>query len=170
MLTVEHNSATGSRLVATQAFVKGELIHQITDYRITDTPTYRSIQIGRDRHIEDIGVIVYLNHCCTPSVIVNTSALTIHAARDLAVGEELTFFYPSTEWVMDRPFICLCGAQGCVRLVAGAKHLSVETLGRYYINQHIQEAISDLLRSAVTIHSPVQQFTLDVDSLKMQNK
>lgn len=93
----------------------------------------------------------------------------MRAAPDLAAGEELTFFYPSTEWEMDRPFICLCGSPSCVRLVAGAKHLAVETLGRYYINQHIQAAISDLLRSTVTIHWPVSQFALNA-SLFQPNK
>ncbi len=30
--------------------------------------------------------------------------------RDLQVGDQLTFFYPSTEWASPRPFQCLCGA------------------------------------------------------------
>ena len=43
------------------------------------------------------------------------------AGRDIAAGEELTYFYPSTEWEMDRPFRCLCGAPDCVGVVSGAK-------------------------------------------------
>ncbi len=49
---------------------------------------------------------------------------------------------------MDRPFICLCGAPQCVRLVAGAKYLSIDTLSRYFINQHIRDmAIAALTES-----------------------
>lgn len=161
MLQVDHSSAYGSRLITTQAFVKGQLIYKINDYRLTDKPTYRSIQIASGQHIEDIGIIVYLNHSCDPSTIVDTTTLTIRAARNLAAGEELTFFYPSTEWDMDRPFVCLCGSPGCVRLVAGARYLSVETLARYYINQHVRAAISEMLENTVTIHSPVRPLPLD---------
>lgn len=161
MFQVDHNSAYGSRLIATQSFVKGQLIHKISDYHMTDRPSYRSIQVGHNQHIEEIGEIVYLNHSCHPSTIVDTNTLTVRAARNISIGDELTFFYPSTEWEMDRPFVCLCGHPGCVRIVAGARYLSVETLARYFINQHVRDAISKMLENTVTILSPVQQNALD---------
>jgi len=37
--------------------------------------------------------------------------MTVVAARDLAADDELTFFYPSTEWSMAEPFDCWCGAE-----------------------------------------------------------
>jgi hypothetical protein len=145
------SSAYGARLLATQSLSAGQLIHQITQPRITHQPTYRSIQIGPNTHLEDLGVIVYLNHSCQPNTLVDTTALAVYAARDIAAGEELTFFYPSTEWEMDRPFICLCGAAQCVRLVAGAKYLSVDTLSRHFINQHIRALILQTLTQPVEV-------------------
>lgn len=64
--------------------------------------------------------------------------------RDLKEGDDLTFFYPSTEWEFDRPFDCLCGAgKGqCVRDVQGAKVLSKEELNKWFINKHILELAS----------------------------
>jgi len=141
-------SPYGARLITDAPFKKGDLICRITDYRATDHPTYQTVQVGPHSHIEEIGILAYLNHSCQPNSIVDTTALAVYAAREILPGEELTFFYPSTEWEMDRPFICLCGAPQCVRLVAGAKYLSIDTLSRYFINQHIRDmAIAALTES-----------------------
>ena len=140
MINLERGgSAYGARLITDEPCARGQLIYRITGHRIVRQPTYQTIQIGQEAHIEELGVLAYLNHSCRPNTIVDTTALTVTAARDIAAGEELTFFYPSTEWEMDRPFVCLCGAPQCVRLVAGAKYLSIDTLSRYFINRHIRE-------------------------------
>jgi hypothetical protein len=67
------------------------------------------------------------------------------ARRDLEPGEELFFFYPSTEWEMAAPFICLCGASNCIHVVAGARFLSLSTLETHYLNRHIRELMIELL-------------------------
>jgi hypothetical protein len=138
-------SAYGARLVATQPLTAGTVIHRIADYRITPHPTYQTIQIGPNTHINELGMVAYLNHSCAPNTIIDTSALTISAVQDISAGADLTFFYASTEWEMERPFICLCGAPQCVRLMAGAKHLSVDTLSRYFINAHIRAFVLESL-------------------------
>ena len=66
---------------------------------------------------------------------------------DVAAGEELTFFYPSTEWEMASPFICLCGAPNCIHVVAGARFLPLSTLEQHFLNRHIREAMIELLNS-----------------------
>lgn len=147
------SSAYGAHLIATQPIATGQLVHQISNYRLTSQPTYRSIQIGVDTHIDELGIIAYLNHSCQPNTVINTTTLTVYASRPIAVGEELTFFYPSTEWAMDRPFICLCGAPQCLRLVAGARYLSVDTLSRHFVNRHIRDLIQQTLIQSVTIPS-----------------
>lgn len=65
--------------------------------------------------------------------------------RDVKPGDALTFFYPSTEWHMDRPFECLCGAgEGiCLGQVDGAEGIDAKTLQRWFINQHIQELANE---------------------------
>ena len=140
MLRIETGgSPYGARLITDQPYQRGDLISPITDYHVTDHPTYQTVQVGPHTHIEELGVLAYLNHSCQPNTFIDTSALAVYAVRDIAAGEELSFFYPSTEWEMDRPFICLCGAPQCVRLVAGAKYLSIDTLARYTVNRHIRD-------------------------------
>jgi len=148
MLKIENGaSAYGARLVTDEPYRCGQLIHPIAQYRVTDWPTYQTIQVGPHSHIEELGIPAYLNHSCDPNTIVDTTALTVTAACDIAPGEELSFFYPSTEWEMDRPFICLCGTQQCIRLVAGAKYLSADTLSRHFVNDHIREMLVSSLIS-----------------------
>lgn len=139
MLRVEQGSAKGARLVADRAFAAGEVIGRLENYSIIHQPTYLSIQVGPATHIENLGQFCYLNHACDPSTIVDTEEMIVRAARDIAPGDELTFFYPSTEWEMDRPFACLCGAPGCLGTIAGARHLSEEALAGYVLNGHIEE-------------------------------
>jgi len=60
------------------------------------------------------------------------------ALQDIAPGDELTFFYPSTEWSMSQPFECRCGTKLCLTYVEGASKLSSEQLERFgFINPHI---------------------------------
>ena len=142
MLKIENGgSAYGARLVTDESYISGQLIHHITQYHVTNRPTYQTIQTGLHTHIEELGILAYLNHSCEPNTIVDTDALTVTAARDIAPGEDLNFFYPSTEWEMDRPFICQCGEQQCTRLIAGAKYLSTDVLSRYFFNEHIREML-----------------------------
>jgi hypothetical protein len=86
-----------------------------------------------------------LNHACDPSVILDTTRLLMFAARDLDEGAELTFFYPSTEWEMSSPFICLCGAPNCIHVVAGARFLALSTLEGHFLNYHIRQLMIETL-------------------------
>jgi hypothetical protein len=74
--------------------------------------------------------------------VIDTTTMRVVAARDLEAGEELTFFYPSTEWDMDRPFRCRCGAPECIGVVSGAKHLAPDTLQRFPLAPHIQRLLA----------------------------
>ena len=146
MYKVQHDvSKAGAQLVTEQAFAQGEIVAAIHDFTVMSTPTYQSIQIGPRQHIEDTGVIVYMNHSCDPNTEIDTTTLIIRAVRDIASGEPLTFFYPSTEWEMERSFVCVCSSERCVGLVAGAKYLSVAILSCYFVNEHICQMILDAL-------------------------
>ena len=154
---VSGGSAYGARLITDQPFRRGDVIYHISGHRVTEAPTYQTIQVGHSLHIEELGVIAYLNHSCQPNTLIDVARLDVIAVRDVAAGEELNFFYPSTEWEMDRPFICLCGAPQCVRLVAGAKYLSIDTLSRYFINAHIREMIFATLAQTVETEQRTQR-------------
>jgi hypothetical protein len=129
----------GARLVAKEPLRRGALIFTISGRRAIQS--YRSVQVAQAMHIEDPRLLAYMNHSCDPNTILDTARRIVFALRDVSAGEELTFFYPSTEWQMVRPFRCLCGSQECIRLVAGAKCLSRDTLVRYYISEHIRRIL-----------------------------
>lgn len=133
-------------LVTKQAYKKGDVICEIPTERVIDTANRYTVQIGRDRHTE-VGKLSALNHSCDPNVILDTENLKMVARRDIEVGEELSFFYPSTEWEMDAPFICLCGASNCIHVVAGARFLPLSTLESHYLNRHIREMMIELLNN-----------------------
>jgi hypothetical protein len=131
-------------LLTEQIFTAGDLICELPCTAIHSKPSQHTVETGEHRHIE-IGILAYMNHSCSPNVIVDTSRMQVRALRSILPGDEMTFFYPSTEWEMVNPFICLCGSPNCIHVVAGAKFLSLSVLERYYINPHIRERITLLL-------------------------
>lgn len=136
----------GAKLVTTVAISQGTVFKEVTDYQVTSLPTYTSVQMSPELNIEELH-LASLNHSCDPNIMVDTLRLELRALRDIAAGEELTFFYPSTEWDMAAPFACLCGSSECLRLVAGARYLSLEVLSRYVVNRHIQAMALECLNT-----------------------
>ncbi|KAI9105469.1 hypothetical protein DFS34DRAFT_599497 [Phlyctochytrium arcticum] len=104
---------------------------------------WSSVQISADTHIELNSELVYMNHSCDPSVYIDVTKRQVIAAKDLQPEDELTFFYPSTEWDMSQAFDCWCGAQKCIKRVQGARHLSEDVLSHQFINSHIQKLLSE---------------------------
>ena len=133
-------------LITKQAYSKGDVISSIPSDNVVNKATRYTVQIGRNEHT-DVGKLAALNHSCDPNVFLDTENLQMVACRDIAKGEELSFFYPSTEWEMDAPFICLCGASSCIHVVAGARFLPLSTLEHHYLNKHIRELMIELLKN-----------------------
>lgn len=135
-ITLDRTTSTGKRAIAALDIAQGAVIHRICHYQIRNTPTYTSVQMSADLHIEE-QYLASLNHSCDPNVLINVETLELQAIRDIKAGEELSFFYPSTEWEMDAPFDCLCQSSRCLKKIAGAKFLTIETLSQYMLNRHI---------------------------------
>ncbi|MEO5886595.1 MAG: SET domain-containing protein-lysine N-methyltransferase [Anaerolineales bacterium] len=133
-------------LITKQSYARGQVICEMPTEKILDKANRFTVQIGRDRHTE-VGKLAALNHSCDPNVILDTEHLLMVARRDIEKGEELSFFYPATEWEMDAPFICLCGSSNCIHVVAGARFLPLSTLERHYLNRHIREMMIELLEN-----------------------
>lgn len=101
--------------------------------RQTTTPTRFSLQVGRNRHIDqsaarNVDDVVlnffwrYMNHDCEPTTEIR--ALEVVALRAIAPGESVTFDYNTTEESLAKPFACRCGSAHCVEVVRGARHLA----------------------------------------------
>lgn len=131
-------------LTTEKPYRKGDIICPIPTESLYATPNQFTVQIAADKHVE-VKELASMNHSCAPSTILDTTRMLVFAARDLAAGDELTFFYPSTEWEMSSPFICLCGAPNCIHVVAGARFLPLSTLQDHFLNKHIRELMIDLL-------------------------
>ncbi|RFU25403.1 hypothetical protein B7463_g10943, partial [Scytalidium lignicola] len=111
---------------------------------VASEATYATVQMGKDSHLDLNSDLVYINHSCDPSLIFDMSSMSVIAgAKGLAVGQELTFFYPSTEWSMAQGFGCFCGTEQCRGYISGAKDMTKEQLEGYWINAHIRSLLEE---------------------------
>lgn len=133
-------------LVSKRAYKKGEVICAIPSEDIREKPNRYTVQIAHDKHTH-VGKLAALNHSCDPNVFLDTQHMEMVAAREIEKGDQLFFFYPSTEWEMDAPFICLCGSANCINVVAGARFLPLSTLERHYLNSHIRDYMVELVKN-----------------------
>ena len=106
---------------------------------------YTSVQTGVDTHIELNSDLVYCNHSCAPSLVFDMARMEVRVVdeRPLKKGDALTFFYPSTEWDMDQPFQCTCGASECRGWITGAKVMPTQVLDEYWLNPHIAGLLNE---------------------------
>ena len=137
LMVIEGNDRKGKHVVTTAAIRAGALILQVTGHHEVAAANRFTVQAGANTHLAGIGPLTFMNHSCAPNVVINTPDMTVMAIRDIAAGEELSFFYPSTEWHMAEPFDCHCGEASCIGLVAGASSLPDDILSRYFLNPHI---------------------------------
>src|SRR5919109_2444161 len=143
-------------LITKQAYKKGQIICENPTEKDNERANRYTVQIRRDRHTE-VGKLSALNHSCDPNVILDTERLIMVARRDIEKEEELSFFYPATEWEMDAPFICLCGSSNCIHVVAGARFLPLSTLENHYLNRHIRELMIELLNNTESHLTKLQE-------------
>jgi hypothetical protein len=128
----------GKGLVATRDIPKGTVIARFDTARAKRVPTYQSVQIGPHAHVDDPACLNLLNHSCAPTVRIHVGRKAVVANRRIRKGEMLSFFYPSTEWRMARPFPCHCGAPGGLAEVRGARDLPLRVLRRFPLSAHIR--------------------------------
>ena len=158
LLGLAEYSTTAYGQVSLRACVarpRGAHLCLITQHTPASTATWSSVQTDRARHVELNSALVYVNHSCRPRVEFVVRApyaqgaypdgiageLRVARDRELDVGDELTFFYPSTEWASGRPFRCECRAKECIGWFRGAKDLPRKTLDMYFVNKHIDEMV-----------------------------
>jgi hypothetical protein len=141
------NVATGQKsLHATVSISAGDAIIDFEAASVLDHPTYLTIQIAVDKHITLLPEFLqYTNHSCEPNVFFNTDSMELVCVKNIEPGDEITFFYPSTEWEMAQPFVCSCGTDKCLQLINGAFNLTVETLSRYKLTDFIKQQVRQKL-------------------------
>ncbi|MBF0175528.1 MAG: SET domain-containing protein [Magnetococcales bacterium] len=94
--------------------------------REVDRPSRYTLQLGNGRHMLPEGKQWgFINHSCEPNCCIDFSSLSVRTLRPIAVGEEITFNYLTTEWDMASPFECQCGEPGCFGAISGYRHLTL---------------------------------------------
>jgi len=140
---IRKDRETGQQvLFALKSFRKGEKISPLGAAFVSDKPSYLTVQTGNKTHIAlHPYFLQYINHGCNPNCFFDTTKMEVTALRDIAEGEEFTFFYPSTEWNMASPFQCYCNQPGCLGFINGASHIQEEILKRYKLSDFIKRKI-----------------------------
>ncbi len=130
-------------LFATQSFQPGEVIADFSAGTIAAEPTYLTVQVGIGKHITlQPEFLQYINHSCDPNVFFNTTTMQLVALMEIEADEEMTFFYPSTEWKMTQSFNCYCGSRSCIGKIKGAAFLSGEVKEKYRFTDFIQQQLA----------------------------
>jgi len=132
---------SGNRsLFSKKPFKKDELIIEFMAKNVRSTPTYLTVQISEDLHIELLPeCLACANHSCDPNCFFDTTSMEFIAIKEIPAGEEFTFFYPSAEWDMDQPFQCTCGYEQCIGIIQGARYLTNEIINKYRITDFIRQ-------------------------------
>jgi hypothetical protein len=145
----QHIQTGQNGLIALKTFHSGEMITGFHAGTIAATPTYLTVQTGLRRHITlEPDFLQYINHSCNPNVFFDTTKMQLIALRSIEPNDELTFFYPSTEWKMSQVFYCKCGQMNCLGEIKGAAFLSAEDRLRFRLTDFI---VSKLAKRAARI-------------------
>ncbi len=142
--TLYQNKNTGEKSLHSAVSLKSDSIFgtfEATD--ILTTPNKYTLQVNENTHIIlSPDVLQYVNHSCNPNIFFDTTTFELIAIRDIAKGDEFTFFYPATEWNMESPFSCFCGENHCLHRIQGASFLSPETMTRYRFTDFISQKLN----------------------------
>lgn len=133
-------SVRGASLVAHREIKYGEIVISLRDLKPQSLRTYQTIQVRDNHHVVEDS-LAKLNHSCDPTITIDTVAGVCVAARDIEEGEELNFFYPSTETEMAEPFKCKCESVNCIEYVNGALALPVHVLIGRSLSPHVVTAL-----------------------------
>ena len=130
-------------LFSLRPYQPGEVIADFSAGTISAEPTYLTVQVGIGKHITLLPEFLqYINHSCDPNVFFDTTSMQLVALRELGKEEEMTFFYPSTEWEMTQAFNCYCGSPVCIGEIKGAAFLSKEAQEKYRLTDFIQQQLA----------------------------
>jgi SET domain-containing protein len=135
---LQNNETRQKSLHVIKSFKTRDVISKFSAATVSIIPTYLTVQTGFQEHITlQPTFLQYINHSCNPNVFFDTTQYELVALKDIKVGDELTFFYPSSEWDMTQSFECNCGSKNCLHNIKGAAHISKEILANYKLTDFI---------------------------------
>lgn len=138
----QHHQTHQNAFFALQSYQAGDVIAPFSASTISKEPTYLTVQVGINKHITlQPEHLQYINHSCDPNVFFDTTTMQLIALKDIKPEDELTFFYPSTEWNMIQPFNCYCGHANCLGEIKGAAHIPEDVIKQYRLTDFIKNEL-----------------------------
>lgn len=126
-------------LYAKKSFIVNEVISYFNWEVVFKNPSYLTIQIGENQHVELLPKqLECVNHSCSPNAFFDTTNKCLVCIEAIDEGEEINFFYPSSEWDMGQAFNCKCNTSKCIGSIKGAKYLTEEQRKLYKFTDFIQ--------------------------------
>ncbi len=121
---IQNRGEAGQGAFADRDFARGEIVLQFPAKFVSHPDRY-TIQLDFDKHLDTEGSLGSLfNHSCAANCAFDSEKLCYIARKPIAVNEELTFNYLTTEWKMAQPFNCLCQTKNCLGFIGGYSLLS----------------------------------------------
>ncbi|MEO6288280.1 MAG: SET domain-containing protein-lysine N-methyltransferase [Ginsengibacter sp.] len=131
-------------LHATVPYKKGNIFATFEALETLSIPNKYTVQINDETHIIlQPEFLQYINHGCNPNIFFDTTAMELCCLQDISAGDELTFFYPSSEWAMAEPFLCFCGANNCLHEIQGASFLPQEIIHNYKFTDFVMQKLNN---------------------------
>lgn len=125
-------------LKSKKEFKKGDILISFSTSVRTKEVTYLTVQLFENEHIFlQPEYLQFINHSCDPNSFFDVDSMNLIALKDIKIGEEVTFFYPSTEWKMAQPFDCFCKSENCLGRIEGASKIQTEILKKYQLSSYI---------------------------------
>jgi SET domain len=144
---IDAHERLGQRCLRSVArFAAGEVLIRFRAGSTQTRPTRMTVQVSEREHIElSPAFLRFINHGCDPNVSFDVERWSLVALSPIAPRDELTFFYPSTEWTMASPFDCACQSARCLRKIAGASQAPARALTGHVLAPHIKRLLAGAL-------------------------
>lgn len=127
-------------IVASKSIPANALLCYFSYQERLQTPNRYTVQLGEKEHILLVpSLLQYINHSCEPNVFFDTSEMELRSLKALKEGEEVCYFYPSTEWDMKETFTCNCKNSNCLQEIRGAAYLTEEQFKQAHLNEFIRK-------------------------------
>ncbi|RHW70557.1 SET domain containing protein [Trypanosoma brucei equiperdum] len=126
LIEIRQNGDMGQTAYASTFIKKGVVLFDVSGF-VVPFPTMYTICVGESRHLLFGEGAECIAHHCDPNVQVEVNEqkarLRFVTLREISKGEMVTFNYCTTEWVMNSPFVCLCGSSYCAGTIRGFSSL-----------------------------------------------
>ncbi len=161
----EHPETNYISLFATTDIEPQMVISRFGFEKIVAEPSSHTLQVGLNQHIIlKPEFLQYTNHSCDPNSFFDIKGMELIALKPIMRGEEVTFFYPSTEWRMQEVFDCNCGNENCLKRIQGGAFLNYDSLIHYKLSDYIIHQYSKLAEiqyQKYIAFKPCQPLTLE---------